>query len=908
MPQAILKTKLFIPPARAQAVERLRLLERIDHLLSEACRVGVFSAPAGFGKTTLIVQWLARGGTPAGWLSLDERDNLPARFFAYLVAALRQVVPGAGREVESLLELPGAGVDEIVTLLVNDLVEAPELFILVLDDFHVITNPLLHQAVDLLIEAQPPQMRLVLLSREDPGIQLARRRTRNQLAEFRQADLAFTLEEAAAFVRESMGLQLTNDQVQALETRTEGWIAGLQMAAIAIQSPLDLQADAGEGSGIILSSARLERFLQDFSGSHHFILDYLMEEVLAQQPEAVQAFLLETSILERMQVELCAAVTGKTIALAHRLLEQVSRANLFIIPLDSERRWYRYHHLFGDLLLARLQAERPADIANLFLRASDWFEANGDPRLAVEYALKAGDYRQAADFIERHITERWQTVDIEFFRLVDRLPFEVVAKRPSLCLHNAWLCVMFGQNERILPFVEAAERAIEQAGKGDASTAANLAFARTLRAYVTDLRNQPVMLDESLERAYAAISEANPGMRNSVAVVIGMICFMEGDFSSALRYYEAALALDKRVNGTNAVPIATMRICFVLQAQGRLHEAMRRLREAEDYVSERGIRRYYISGSLFQRMAEILLEWNWLDESEDRLQKGTRLLEDWPMPTTKGLGLALLARLRVAQSDLAGASAALAQAEANARQTGLHPFFLDALERARVGLYLAEQNRPALEAWARENAAYSKQPLSFRYEARQIELCRVWLALGRAGEAVELLDRLAEAAREHHGSRIRILALLACAHGSNPDTALPPLEEALRLAEPEGYLRTFLKAGEPLHQLLRLWLQRGPSREDARLKAYALAILSAFGHPVSIATVKQTTGLSEPLSPREQEVLVLLAQGLANQQIADRLVISIRTVKKHVENINGKLGAANRTSAVIRAQELRLLP
>ncbi len=900
------KTKLFIPPARETWVNRPRLVSRLDSLRAEGCRAALVSAPAGSGKTTITVQWLKRQGIPAGWLSLDERDNLPARFFSYLVAALQGVVPGAGREAQVLLDLPGAGPEEIVTLLTNDLAETPGQFILVLDDFHTITNPLLHQTVDFLIEAQPPQMRLILLSREDPILHLARRRARGQLVELRQADLSFTLDEAGEFLQQNVDFNLTTGQVAILEARTEGWIAGLQMASLAMRAPA-----ASDQTEFV------ERFLRGFSGSHRFILDYLMEEVLARQDAEVQTFLLETSILDRLQAGLCAAVTKKTVPEAQRLLDQISRANLFIIPLEENsgaagtRPWYRYHHLFGDLLLARFQSENPGNLAGLFLRASDWYEENGDPRLAVEYALKAEAPRRAADLIEQHITERWQTVDIEFFRLVNRLPFEVIAERPSLCLQSAWLCVIYGQNDRILPFVEAAERALDRFDRptglvSGKDAAASRAFARTLHAYLANLRNQPVALDESLELAYTTVPENNPGMRNSVAVIIGMICFMEADFTSAMRFYENALALDIRVNGTNAVPIATTRICFVLQAQGRLREAMHRLRDVELYMYERGVRRFYISGAIHQRMADLLLEWNQLDEAEFQLQKGTRLMEDWPMPTTRSLGLTLLARLRTARGDLAGARNALEQADSNALQAGLHPFFLDALEHARLQLFLAERDRSALEAWARANDSCRQSPLAFRYEARQIELCLAWIALGRVEEAVAFLALLAEAARDRNGSRVRILALLA-AYTPQPEVSLPILEEVLGLAEPEGFLRTFLEAGEPFFQALRLWLQRGPSKDDPRLRRYAMSILSALDQIEPGAISLRLPALPEPLSQREQEVLVLIAKGLTNQQIADRLVISVRTVKKHVENIHGKLGVLNRTQAVVRAQELGLI-
>jgi LuxR family maltose regulon positive regulatory protein len=917
MAVSLQKTKLFLPTARAKLVRRPRLLARLDGLLEDASRLGLVCAPAGSGKTTLVVQWLQAQGIPTAWVSLDARDNAPARFFAYLIAALQPIVSGAGREALPLLDLPGLQPEEVVTLLTNDLLQAPGPFLLVLDDFHTVTNPLLHQAVDFLVEAQPPQMRLALLSREDPVLHLARFRARGQLVELRQADLSFTLPEAAAFVQHSMNLALTLDQVQALEARTEGWIAGLQMASLVLQGPPEPGA-----------TADVERFLQNFSGTHRYILDYLMEEVLASQPPEVQTFLLETSILERMHPEMCAAVTGKTVAETRRLLERVARANLFVIPLEEDEAagagWFRYHHLFGDLLLAHLRSTGPARAAILERRASDWFEANGEPRLAVEYALRAQDAARAADLVEQHIRARWQTVDIEFLKLVQRLPQDVVAERPTLCLQNAWLSVLFGQTGHILPFVQAAERAI--AHTPDPHAAANLAFARTLRAYVDDLGNRPVEMDGSFAVAYAAIPEENPGMRNSVGVVIGMLYFMEGEFDTALRYYEEAIVLDHRMNGTNAVPIATTRICQVLQAQGRLREAVRRLCQSEDYVRERGIRRFYISGALAIRTAEILLEWNRLEEAEMRLQEGLRLMEDWPMPPVRSMGQTLLARVRTAQGRYAEAQAALALVDATRRQTDLHPTFLDALERARMDLFLSMGDRETLEDWVGQHRHLADLPLHFRYEARRIELCRAWLALGQVTEAAALLTRLAEAAGERAGSRARILPLMAALTLAPPTLAPPVLagaepslgrvlevvEEALRLAEAEGYRRVFIDAGEPVVQALRLWLQQGVSKDDLRLRGCALAILAACTGSAAPEVGAQPPGsserLPEPLSPREQEVLLLVARGLTNQQIATRLVISVRTVKKHVENIHGKLAAHSRTHAVMRARELGLLP
>ncbi|HEY3343755.1 MAG TPA: AAA family ATPase, partial [Anaerolineaceae bacterium] len=529
------KTKLFLPAARAQWVQRARLLERLDILLAEGCRAALVSAPAGSGKTTVVVQWLSQLDWPVGWVSLDTRDNLPARFFSYLIAALQKLAPGLGGEALGLLQLPGADLEEVITLLANELAEIPRPFVLVLDDFHTLTNPALHRAVDLLLEAQPPQMRLVLLSREDPAMQLARRRARGELVELRQDDLRFTLPEALAFLNQSMDLSLSANQVEALEARTEGWIAGLQMAALSLQHAPDP-----------------DRFLREFSGSHRFILDYLLEEVLAHQPDEVQDFLLATSILDRMCAELCAATTRKSISESQKLLEQLAKANLFVVPLDEERHWCRYHHLFGDLLLAQLQAEDSEKAAEYHLRASDWYEENGEPRQAVDYALKAQDAERAADLLERHIAERWQTVDLEFMLSVNRLPADMIARRPTLCLQSAWVYVITGQTERILPLVEAAERCLLAADHAPAPTdPANWAFARTLRTYLTDYHNQPVELDDALGQAFAAIPEENVGMRNSVAVILGTIYYMEEDFLTARRYFEDSLERDKRVNGTN---------------------------------------------------------------------------------------------------------------------------------------------------------------------------------------------------------------------------------------------------------------------------------------------------------------------------------------------------------------------
>ncbi|HSB64946.1 MAG TPA: LuxR C-terminal-related transcriptional regulator [Anaerolineales bacterium] len=892
MPSPILSTKLYVPPAGKKPVERSHLLDLLTAAQSERCRLVLVSAQAGSGKTTAIVQWIRHIGWPVGWVSLDRRDNQPKQFFVYLIAALRQVMPEIGKEALELLDLPGLNLEEIVLLLANELQVAPDPFVMVLDDFQSITNPVLHQVIDTLLDVQPPQIRLVLLSREDPPIQLARRRVSGELIELRQADLRFSLSESIEFLNQTMGLHLSITQVETLEARTEGWIAGLQMAALSMQYIADVDS-----------------FIRDFSGSHRFILDFLIEQVLTHRSQDIQKFLMETSILEQMSASLCAATTGTTVSYAQRCLDELDRANLFVVPLDEERHWYRYHHLFADLLVARLQAENPQRVYELYRCASDWHEQNGDHRMAVEYALKATDLQHAADLIERNINERWQFADQDFLLLAKRLPMEVIAKRPSLCLLSAWVDILTGRTERIIPLIEAAEHCLLAADRIPESTdAANLAFAKIMRAYVTDNQNLPVEASKQLEQAYIVIPEENVGMRNSVGVAIGSVLYMEGEFGTALRYFEDALQRDIRVNGRNAIPISVMRSTWVLQAQGRLKEAIELISKYAEYIRERGNRRYYIAGGLNLHWGEILLEWNQLDEAKAQIEEGLLMVEDWPNPSMISLGLCLLSRLKTVLGDLPGAEATLGRAEVLQRQSRFQPEFIYAFERAQVRLWIAQRNLTALESWVHESSPVAHSGICFRYEARLIELCRAWLALGRKEEAAALLDRLAEAAIGRNGRRIAILALLAAASKDEPDRAYTTLEEALNLAEPEGYLRVFLDAGEPFQQILKAWLRHRRSQGKSQLISYAQRLLKAFEEPLIMPTKPtRPTGLIEPLSKREMEVLTLIAKGCTNQQIAASLVISIRTVKKHIENIHGKLAVQNRIQAISRARELGLI-
>ena len=894
MKDVIQKTKLNFPIPRAQLVDRPRLLEQLDTILSPGYQMGLISAPAGSGKTTLVVQWLAgQPGQHTGWVSLDVRDNQPARFFTYFIAALQTILPETGKEALELLQLPGVNMEEVVTILANDLAQAPFLLVMVLDDFHNITNPVVNQAIDFFVDIQPPQMRLLMLSREDPALQLAHRRASEQLVELRQDDLRFNLQESIAFLNRCMGLDLIPAQVEILEARTEGWIVGLQLAALSMQHSSDVDG-----------------FIQEFSGSHRFILDYLMEEVLSHQSQDVQDFLLKTSVLEHMCAGLCAAVTHKTLTASQKLLEHLASANLFVISLDEERVWYRYHHLFNDLLLARLRGAAPDRAILLCQRASDWYEDNGDSQLAVEYALKAQDVQRAANLVERHFAERWQVADLDFLFLIKQLPMDVILERPSLCLDSAWLWVLAGQYKQVSPYLEAVDRILADPDRiPEPADAANRAFAKTIRAFLNDFRNQPVKIDDTLKQAFAAIPEANSAMRNSVAVLLGTISYMEGDFAGVMHYCQDALERDKRVNGTNAIPISVMRMVWVLQVQGKLHQALDLIKEYETYVQQRGNRRFYISGVLNLMWGEILYEWNQLEEADVQLRLGLHLLEDWPMAQPFTLGLSLLMRLQIAKGDLVGARASLEKAESMYHEEGFHPAFVHSFQKAQVSLWIAERNNTALEGFANKIEPLATQELSFRIETPLIELCRAWIALGRSGEAAALMIRLVDSAGDRIGSRIALLALLVAAQSDQPVLAQTTLEMALRLAEPEGYLRTFIDVGESLRQVLKTWLQHNHTGTLASLRSYASRLLFEFDRlpDKTNLEISEVSGLSESLTPREREVLHLMAEGSSNRQIAERLIIAEGTVKFYVHVVLEKLEVHSRTQAIARARQLHLV-
>jgi LuxR family transcriptional regulator, maltose regulon positive regulatory protein len=901
----LVATKLHVP--RAGFVPRPRLLARLAEGVGRG--VTVVCTPAGFGKTTLLGDWARRSRRPVAWLSLDAGDNDPARFWRYVAAALERARPGIDAPVVALLRGPHQPpLEAVATAVINVLMSVPGEgeVVLVLDDYHLIEASPVHDSVAFLLDRLPPGLRLVLSSRADPPVRLARLRARGQLAELRADDLRFTVTETAAFLREVTGLELPAASVAALQDRTEGWAAGVQLAALSLRGRAD---PAG--------------FVATFAGSHRYVLDYLTEEVLAGQPEQVLRFLLQTSVLDRLCGPLCDAVTGRTGSQA--LLEELDRANLFVVPLDEERRWWRYHHLFADLLRARLARKRPARVPELHRRAAAWHEEHGSADEAVQHAIAAGETGWAARLVERHVEtllRRSERATLD--RWLSTLPAESIRARPRLCLAQAIAAVVSSHLEAVEPLLAATERAFAAAGDEPhepsvgralsvlANVPASIAF---LRADLARQRGDPARALDFDAQALAHLGEDDWLLRSQVAWNLATVHWMRGELGQAERAL-ADLVAERRAAGEGYL---AMRVCYdhaeVWLAQGRLGAAQRTYERALEIACEAG-QQPPPAGMAHVGLAEVLYERNELAAAHEHATQGVTLCRQLAFTQPLGRGLAMLARIRQAQGDTAGAREAIDQAERVTLSPQVAALY-NPVPAWRAQLLLVFGEVAAAAGWARGRGLGAGDEPSYPREREYLALARVLLAERTPEPALGLLDRLhaTAAALQRTGSLIEAKALraLALADGGDLAAGLASLAEALALAAPESHIRVFADEGVPMARLLgRLTAAERTGRivfpgpvPPRYLDRLTRAFLPAADPPAARDT--ETAGLAEPLSRRELEVLRLLAAGKSNQQIADELVVALATVKKHIGHILGKLAAANRTQAVARARVLGLL-
>ena len=891
MPEAVLATKLFFPRSRPELVPRPFLAERLNEGLRLGHRLILVSAPAGYGKSTLVSEWLkslTASSSPgeskrkAAWLSLDEADNDPLRFFAYLAAALQLLNERLGQEVQALLALPQLpAVNTLMAALINDITAAPGPFTLVLDDYHVIRTPAIHDAVDFLLERQPPDLHLAIITRADPPLSLPRLRARGQLTEVRVDDLRFSAQEAAVFFRQTMKLDVDAGAVEALERRTEGWVAGLQLAALSLRGR---------------DGPRVAEFVASFSGSHHYVIDYLLDEVMRQQPENIRTFLAQTAVLDRLSAPLCNAVTGRDDSQA--ILVQLELANLFLIPLDDRREWYRYHHLFAETLRVGLDEAQAREIHH---RAAGWFGENGFLQAGIQHALAGRHFELAADLIERAGQEvnTWNSGDFIalFGHWLAVLPEALVKVRPRLRLYAVRALYLSGQAGR-------AEQAISEVAQLLSSDTARQMpdFQGFVAAYQTALEVQQGQVTQAWERTRQAASFA-PAQAQDYARALftfGTVQSLKAEGVTAEVLYKQCSQVALAAGAWFLAISALERAGRAQLLQGRLELAIQTCRRALDLARSGETGRPAVSGA-WMTLTLACYYRNELPAAMEAVLAGLAAARLGRNALHEIWGSVLLIHLQQARGESEAAEETANRVWQAIEQLG-DPFMVKwaATRLARFWLMLGrvEQAASVLQPGQQPSA------LGILYELENLTLARALLAQNRPAEALAMLETLLDAARTAGRGEslleILLLRVLAFAGLNDPTAALAALQQALALAAPERFVRPFLDEGPFLAALLPQVRAAAPAFVDELLQAFAA------GAQPPRASLLPAPALVEPLSQREMEILRLVSQGLSNAEIARSLFITPGTTKWHITNIYAKLGVASRTQAIHRAQELGL--
>jgi LuxR family maltose regulon positive regulatory protein len=905
-PERLLITKLHVPPVPPGWLTRPRLSKRLE--AARRCRLTLVCAPAGFGKTTLLSEWIGiQGGSGAGsapataWLSVDKEDNDPERFWTYFVAAIQTVQPDLGQRCLEMLETGKApSIKAVLTTLVNEISHAKADFVLVLDDYHEITSRSVHESLAFLIDHLPPQAHLVLATRVDPPLPLARLRVRGQLNEVRAADLRFTTEEAAAFFNDIMELGLTAANVKALDSLTEGWIASIRMAAISMQG-----------------CENIPSFIADFAGTHRHIMDYLVEEVLGRQKASVQQFLVRTSVLDRLSAPLCNAVTGAENA--QEMLDHLQSANLFVVPLDESRKWFRYHHLFSDLLRDRLQKTQADRIPALHRRASAWFEHEGLTSEAIYHALAAKDFERAADLIESVAVPLISQGKISAPQgWLEKLPEHVILSRPWLCIGLANVRSARGQLGAVQPLVEAADSLLSRAQTD--GTAGDARADGRVRNHLTALRIPLVLargeIDDTIRQCHEALEQLpddQPTVRCMLALYLGLAHWMKAEMPKAMLYLDEAAVYGQTTGNFFITLVAMGHLADIYIRQGRLRQAAETSRKALRLGTEWGGGEPLPATSYAHIcLAQILYQWNEVGEAIHYVNRAIELGRQGVQMTIAVMAVPSLAPLTELIGQTTALSDALDELEGVAAASNSAMMFrISAAWRARLALARGDMSEALQWAATRESPkSNSDEGLGFPLEFEHLTLARLSIARGQLHGVATMLDRLRKRAEAEGrmGSVIEILVLLATTLRvqGRTDEAMTTLQRALSLAEPEGFVRIFVDAGEPMAELLRSALARQIMPE------YVSGLLAAFGTTTGRDASMQFSGprvkpTIEPVTGRELEVLRLLAAGSSNKQIAEELVLVTGTVKAHLLNTYRKLDVHNRTQAVARARELNLL-
>ncbi len=922
----LLTTKLYVPSLRPRLVSRPRLVERMNEGMHR--KLTLISAPAGFGKSTLLSECAARCGRPVAWISLDEGDNDPARFLVYLIAALQGIASDFGKRALGALQAPKPlPVAPMLEDLINELASAPSPFVLVLDDYHVIEAEAIHDALTFLLDHQPPQMHLVIATRTDPPLPIARFRGRGHLTEFRQNDLRFSLEETTQFLNEAMGLRLSGKDVAALTSRTEGWIAGLRMAAVSMQGRDDPIG-----------------FVHAFSGSHRHVLDYLVEEVLGRQPATVQAFLLQTAILDRLAAPLCdavssfgtAAIAGEagrqekgeiqftstshppgTLASSQKVLEYLDRTNLFVVPLDQERRWYRYHHLFADLLRQRLQQTQPDIIPVLHNRASTWYEQQELIAEAIGHALSAEDIPRALGLVERAAESAVMRSEIATLRSwLEALPDELVRTRPLLCIYHAWALLLSASP------VQLAEARLRDAvdADPDGSVAGEVLALRALMATYQRKTRESAELSH---RALELLPEDRLFFRSFIAGYLAYDALYSGDLAAARQALEETVRVSQLAGNMLNTVLALCHLGDVSMFEGRIHDATALYEQALDLAVDDQGHREPIAGIALIGLGRVLTTRYDLRGAARQYTESIELVKSWGEAGAIG-GYLGLARIRRYQGDFDAAQEAILAAERIALRFDVMKADDEWVAGEKASLRLAQGDIDAADRWIedlglnRDVSLYvsdqdGNHPIPFNRLIGYMLAARVDIARNRPDDALQLLRPLRKMVEAEgwtlYAARLLILEALALQRQGNVSEAMRPLGRALAMSEPERCMASFLEEGVPMIELLRHAASRGVapvfvSRLLAHFEAEPSSTPPAQHLPT---TLPQIQPLIEPLTERELDVLRLLATPLSTADIADRLFVTVSTVRSHTKNVYAKLNVHRRFDAAERAQELQLI-
>ncbi len=910
----IMLTKILVPPARPGLVARHRLRDRIESGLSSGSRLLLVSAPAGSGKTTAVQEWIAGQERAVAWYALDESDNDPVRFWNYFVAAVQRLIPDYGETALALLQpsqpLP---LQIFVTQLVNELIFHGQPLVIVLDDYHLIQNAAIHEALAYLLDNRPPSLVMVIISRSDPPMPLARWRSRRQLVELRVVDLRFTIIESGELLKEVMGLAVSDDDLTVLDGQTEGWAAGLQLAALALQARL------AQGS---LRADEVSAYVRQYSGSNRYILDYLVGEVLEQQPEETRAFLLQTCILDRLCSGLCDYIladpqgrtsgddsrTASGTSSSQVALEHLERANLFLVPLDDQRSWFRYHKLFGDLLRQRAQAQIKDRLQTLHHRAAGWYERNGYASDAIYHALHASEWETVARLVEQNMTPalaRGETLTL--LGWLDGMPEDVIRTRPWLCVAGAWGHLLTGQPSSAGEYLQAVEQIIgSQRDLEDAAAVQGHICA--IRAYLNVYQGELGAARALAEQALELLPEDELVVRSFVAFTLGGACLMVDELEQAQRAFLHASRMARAGENIHIAAPSLRVIAQLLEARAELHQAHTYCTEAIQLARTASGRISPVAADALGVLSDLHYEWNDLQAARQHASLGLELGERLGNADVLVSAYSRMARLRFVDGDPQAAGEWLLKAATLQRHARLTPGSGGSARAMQVRQWVEAGDWIALRDWIDQQGT-SEEPVSLLNESDLRTLASAWLSLGGPDRALDILDRhrLWSVARDLAGMRIKGLVLQALAYQASgaPEQAVESLKEALVLAEPGGFVRTFLDEGTEIKAILfRVRLPgSGISRE------YLSTLLEAFGGGAenSGAAAAEIARLVDPLSERELEVLKLIAMGYSNQQIADELIISLGTVKAHTASIYRKLDVRSRTQAVAYAAELKLI-